>query len=164
MSFMRGESCKVGLADTWTKGHNCTNEGQKGEIGVQPFGDPDIYPGIVMLLNAGFDQSISITVRHQILGNVVEEVCHLFVTSEKVEESVIWLQQHHMHTMLNEGVKEAYIRSDSNHLGHLDTFHKLSSSTTWASWRCQWLLGQVSGIQRSRTQKKCLSWNPSYCV
>ena len=42
-----------------------------------------------MLLNSGVDISINMRVWHQILGNVVEEVCHLFVTAEKVVESVI---------------------------------------------------------------------------
>ena len=78
---------------------------------VKAFSYPSIPSLVVVFLNTSFHFFLSIGI-YQAIADLVENFGHIFIASKTVVENVLRSQLLHIVCMINELVKEAYIRSD----------------------------------------------------
>ena len=86
---------------------------------VKGFSYPSIHALAVVFLNTRFHTFISFGV-YQVIGNLVENLGHIFITAKIVVENVLRSQLLDIVCMINKVVKEEYIRTDD--------------IATWAIW------------------------------
>ena len=80
-------------------------------MAVKGFSYPSIHSLVVVFLNTSFHISINFGI-YQAIADLVENVGHIFIAAKKVVENVLRSQLLDIVCIINEVVKEAYIRSD----------------------------------------------------
>ena len=78
---------------------------------VKALSYPSIHSLVVVFLNTSFHFFISIG-RYQAIADLVENLGHIFIALKSVVENVLRSQLLDIVCMINEVLKEAYIRSD----------------------------------------------------